>query len=180
MERQRRIHRSGDGWGATTPKSTIAGLQCRHSWAGNPDSFATSGPYSGWVTSPPTSRRLVFREYVPHDVEALAPVFADAYAAQFYPQHSDPNRLVSWIEWSRRNYRKHGFGLWALELRSDGTFAGDAGLTLNTVAGLTSLVADIAARGNPRGNQERNREANREDRTVEKNATPARFRRQEG
>jgi RimJ/RimL family protein N-acetyltransferase len=87
------------------------------------------------VTSPPASRRLVFREYVLHDVEALAPVFADGYAAQFYPQHSDPKRLVSWVEWSRRNYREHGFGLWALELRSDGTFAGDAGLTLQPVQG---------------------------------------------
>jgi DNA repair protein RadA/Sms len=41
---------------------------------------------------------------------------------------------------------------------------------------LTSLVADIAARGTPRGNKE----PSRESATVEKNATPARFRRQEG
>jgi RimJ/RimL family protein N-acetyltransferase len=81
----------------------------------------------------------VFREYVPDDVAALAPVFADAYAAQFYPHHSDPKRLVSWIEWSRQNYREHGFGLWALELRSDGTFAGDAGLTLQPVEGDSML-----------------------------------------
>jgi DNA repair protein RadA/Sms len=46
---------------------------------------------------------------------------------------------------------------------------------LNTVAGLTSLVADIAARGTPRGNQERNR-----DGATEKNATPVRFRRENG
>jgi DNA repair protein RadA/Sms len=45
-------------------------------------------------------------------------------------------------------------------------------LALNTVGGLTSLVADIAARGSPK--------ANRDNATVEKNATPARFRRQEG
>jgi DNA repair protein RadA/Sms len=40
------------------------------------------------------------------------------------------------------------------------------------VGGLTSLVADIAARGSLKGN--------REGAAVEKNATPARFRRQEG
>jgi DNA repair protein RadA/Sms len=45
-------------------------------------------------------------------------------------------------------------------------------MVLNTVGGLTSLVADIAARGTPRDN--------REGATAEKNATPARFRRQEG
>jgi DNA repair protein RadA/Sms len=48
-------------------------------------------------------------------------------------------------------------------------------MVLNTVGGLSSLVADIAARGTPRANQERNREG-----AAEKNATPARFRRQEG
>jgi DNA repair protein RadA/Sms len=57
-----------------------------------------------------------------------------------------------------------------------GEVGGDAGLSLHTVGGLTSLVADIAARGAPQGN----REANRESSAAEKNATPARFRRQEG
>jgi DNA repair protein RadA/Sms len=61
-----------------------------------------------------------------------------------------------------------------------GEVGGDAGLSLHTVGGLTSLVADIAARGAPQGNREGNREANRESPAAEKNATPARFRRQEG
>src|SRR5205085_5351308 len=63
-----------------------------------------------------------------------------------------------------------------------GEVGGDAGLSLATVAGLTSLGADIAARGTPRANRDGNREGNREarDPPVEKNATPARFRRQEG
>jgi len=39
------------------------------------------------------------------------------------------------------------------------------------VGGLTSLVADIAARGTPRANREG---------AAEKNATPARFRRENG
>jgi len=49
-------------------------------------------------------------------------------------------------------------------------------MVLNTVGGLTGLVADIAARGSPQGN----RGANREGAAVEKNATPARFRRENG
>jgi len=48
-------------------------------------------------------------------------------------------------------------------------------MVLNTVGGLTGLVADIAARS-PQGN----RGANREGAAVEKNATPARFRRENG
>jgi DNA repair protein RadA/Sms len=43
------------------------------------------------------------------------------------------------------------------------------------VGGLTSLVADIAARGSPRGAKEGSREG-----AAEKNATPARFRRENG
>ena len=56
-----------------------------------------------------------------------------------------------------------------------GEVGGDAGMVLNTVGGLTGLVADIAARS-----PQANRGANREGAAVEKNATPARFRRENG
>jgi DNA repair protein RadA/Sms len=71
---------------------------------------------------------------------------------------------------------KLGFGRAVLPESARGEAGGDAGMVLNTVGGLTSLVADIAARGSPRAN----REASRETAAAEKNATPARFRRQEG
>src|SRR6267378_3401918 len=71
---------------------------------------------------------------------------------------------------------KLGFGRAVLPESARGDVGGDAGLVLNTVGGLTSLVAEIAARGAPKGN----REGNRESTAAEKNATPARFRRQEG
>jgi DNA repair protein RadA/Sms len=73
---------------------------------------------------------------------------------------------------------KLGFGRAVLPESARGDLSGDAGLSLNTVGVLTTLVADIAARGSPRGN--RQREGDREGTTGEKNATPARFRRQEG
>jgi len=78
---------------------------------------------------------------------------------------------------------KLGFGRAVLPESARGEVGGDAGLSLATVGGLTSLVADIAARGTPRANGRENREGNREasrDPPVEKNTTPARFRRQEG
>jgi DNA repair protein RadA/Sms len=70
---------------------------------------------------------------------------------------------------------KLGFGRAVLPESARGEAGGDAGLVLNTVGGLTSLVADIAASAPPKANREANREA-----ASEKNATPARFRRQEG
>src|SRR5437870_2756053 len=55
-----------------------------------------------------------------------------------------------------------GFGRAILPESARGEVGGDAGLSLATVAGLTSLVADIAARGTPRANRDGNREQNRE------------------
>ena len=70
---------------------------------------------------------------------------------------------------------KLGFGRAILPESARGEPGGDAGLVLNSVGGLTSLVAEIAARGTPRANREANREGQ-----AEKNATPARFRRENG
>src|SRR6202167_3824011 len=67
---------------------------------------------------------------------------------------------------------KLGFGRAVLPESARGEAGGDSGLSLNPVGGLTSLVAEIAARGSPRGN--------RDNSAAEKNATPARFRRQDG
>jgi DNA repair protein RadA/Sms len=66
---------------------------------------------------------------------------------------------------------KLGFGLAVLPESARGEVGSDASLALNAVGGLTTLVAEIAARG-PKGN--------RDSIVSEKNATPARFRRQEG
>src|SRR5246500_4938735 len=53
---------------------------------------------------------------------------------------------------------KLGFGRAVLPESARGDTGGDAGLSLNTVAGLTTLVSDIAARGSRKGNTDGNRE----------------------
>jgi DNA repair protein RadA/Sms len=70
---------------------------------------------------------------------------------------------------------KLGFGRAVLPESARGEVGSDGGLTLNSVGGLTSLVAEIAARGTPRSKTDNNREG-----AAEKNATPARFRRENG
>ena len=75
---------------------------------------------------------------------------------------------------------KLGFGRAILPEAARGEAGGDAGLSLSSVGSLTTLVAEIAARGSPRKSQENNRDGAREEKREEKNATPARFRRQEG
>lgn len=39
-----------------------------------------------------------------------------------------------WIEWTRSNYERYGFGLWVIETQ-DGMFVGDCGLTMQDVDG---------------------------------------------
>ncbi|MFC5729995.1 GNAT family N-acetyltransferase [Nocardioides vastitatis] len=41
---------------------------------------------------------------------------------------------AGWLEWNRRNYAEHGFGLWIIESHS-GVFVGDCGLTMQEVEG---------------------------------------------
>ena len=79
------------------------------------------------------TERLGFRRYLESDKKLLAPVFSDPYAAQFYPAMQDQAGIDRWINWNLKNYDEYGFGLWAMELLSDGKFIGDAGITYQTV-----------------------------------------------
>ncbi|MCP3938350.1 MAG: GNAT family N-acetyltransferase [Actinomycetia bacterium] len=84
---------------------------------------------------PPPTERLRFREYQLDDVRAVAAMFDDPEARQWYPTHSEPDQARRWIDWNNENYATHGFGLWAIEERSSGAFLGDCGLTYQTVEG---------------------------------------------
>jgi DNA repair protein RadA/Sms len=69
---------------------------------------------------------------------------------------------------------KLGFGRAVLPESARGEPSGEVGLSLNTVSGLTGLVADIAARGAPRPGRD-----NVKSTAPEKSAATARFPRQE-
>jgi DNA repair protein RadA/Sms len=69
---------------------------------------------------------------------------------------------------------KLGFGRAVLPESARGDPGGDAGLTLNTISGLTSLVADIATRGRARANRDGGKST-----MPDKSTAPPRFQRQE-
>ena len=81
------------------------------------------------------TQRLGMRRYAVTDADALRSVFADPYAARFYPAMNQPEALDRWIAWNLKNYEDYGFGLWALELIEGGAFIGDAGITYQMVEG---------------------------------------------
>ncbi len=79
------------------------------------------------------TRRLVLREFVDGDVDALELVLGDPVAMVHYPAPFSREDVGKWIGWSLRSYREHGVGLWAMELKETGQLIGDCGLTWQRV-----------------------------------------------
>jgi RimJ/RimL family protein N-acetyltransferase len=102
---------------------------------------------------PRPTERLQFREYRDDDLDYVTAMFGDPQARRFYPEMDTPEAFRGWIEWSKRNYRDHGFGLWAIEDLATGEFLGDCGLTYQPVEGdrLLELGYHLLARQRGRG-----------------------------
>jgi ribosomal-protein-alanine N-acetyltransferase len=97
------------------------------------------------------TERLRLRPYRLADEAVLFQVFADPYARRFYPEMEDPSRVRAWIEWNLRNYEEFGFGLWAMELKAEGRFIGDCGLTYQDVEGRRELEIGYHVLASERG-----------------------------
>jgi ribosomal-protein-alanine N-acetyltransferase len=72
--------------------------------------------------------RLLLREFVPDDEEALAQVLCDPETMQYYPAPYDRHGVREWIERNRRRYADTGVGLWALVMKGSADVVGDCGI----------------------------------------------------
>ena len=81
------------------------------------------------------TKRLILREYTYDDFDSLAQIISDAETMKHYEMPYDENGVKRWLDWSLDNYRKYGFGLWAIELKQTGEFIGDCGLTMQNIDG---------------------------------------------
>ena len=79
--------------------------------------------------------RLILREYVTEDFDALFEIVSDIETMQHYPEPFDEDKTRSWIQWNLDNYKKYGFGLWAVVLKETGEFIGDCGITIQDIDG---------------------------------------------
>ena len=79
--------------------------------------------------------RLTLREYVTEDFDALFEIVSDIETMQHYPAPFDEDKTRSWIQWNLDNYKKCGFGLWAVVLKETGKFIGDCGITIQDIDG---------------------------------------------
>ena len=81
------------------------------------------------------TERLILREFVAEDADALARVLSDPEAMRYYPMSFDRTAVEEWIARNHRRYANEGHGLWAMDLKSSGEMIGDCGITLQEVDG---------------------------------------------
>ena len=79
--------------------------------------------------------RLILREFVAEDSEALAQVLSDPETMRHYPAPLDRTGVREWIERNRRRYLEDGVGLWALVLKATSEMIGDCGIIRQQVDG---------------------------------------------
>ena len=83
------------------------------------------------------TERLILREYTLKDFDVLYAILSDPETMKHYPKPYDEAGTMRWPNWSLDNYRKYGFGLWAIELKENGEFIGDCGITMQNIDGDT-------------------------------------------
>lgn len=81
------------------------------------------------------TERLILREYVKEDFDALFEILSDQETMQHYPEPFNEEKTRNWITWNMENYEKYGFGLWAVVLKETGEFIGDCGVTIQNIDG---------------------------------------------
>ena len=81
------------------------------------------------------TKRLILRNYTMDDFNSLFEIMSDPETMQHYSAPFDENRTKDWIIWNIENYKKYGFGLWAVILKETGEFIGDCGITIQNIDG---------------------------------------------
>jgi [ribosomal protein S5]-alanine N-acetyltransferase len=83
--------------------------------------------------------RLLLREFVAGDAEALGLILSDAETMRFYRVLFDRAGVAEWIARNRRRYAADGHGLWGMVLKASGELIGDCGVTTQSVDGVEEL-----------------------------------------
>ena len=87
------------------------------------------------------TEQLFFRKLTMDDLQVLHSILSDEEVMKYYPKAFDMNKTKSWIEWNIDNYRKYGFGLWAVILKENNQLIGDCGITMQNIH--NNLVPEI-------------------------------------
>ena len=85
------------------------------------------------------TERLVLRHLTVDDVDAIFAVIGDPETMRFYPQTFTREDAVGWIARSLERYRRDGYGLFAVVLKSNGEVIGDCGVVRQEIEGESML-----------------------------------------
>jgi len=72
--------------------------------------------------------RLILRQFVAGDADALARVLSDPETMRYYPAPYDRAGVEEWIARNQQRYRDDGLALWAMVLKSSAELIGDCGI----------------------------------------------------
>ena len=81
------------------------------------------------------TERLTLRHLTLGDVDAVFAVIGDPETMKFYPQRFTRQDAVRWVTKSQERYRRDGYGLFAVVLKSNGEVIGTCGLMLQDIEG---------------------------------------------
>lgn len=81
------------------------------------------------------TERLILREYTMDDYNDLYEILSDPETMKYYIKPYDKAGTIRWINWNLDNYKKYGFGLYAVTLKENGKFIGDCGITMQMING---------------------------------------------
>src|SRR5579863_10739157 len=85
------------------------------------------------------TERLLLREFVSEDCDALATILSDPETMRYYPMSFDRAAVADWIQRNRTRYANDGYGLWAMILKSTCELIGDCGLVRQSVDGAVEI-----------------------------------------
>jgi [ribosomal protein S5]-alanine N-acetyltransferase len=85
------------------------------------------------------TERLRLRYLTPDDVDAIFAVIGDPETMKFYPQKFSREDAVRWVTRNQERYRRDGFGLFAVVLKSNGEVIGNCGVVRQDVEGASLL-----------------------------------------
>jgi len=81
------------------------------------------------------TERLLLRELTLGDVEAISAIIGDAETMKYYPRSFSRADAMEWVNRNLERYRRDGFSLYAVMLKTNNEVIGDCGLIRQDVEG---------------------------------------------
>lgn len=76
------------------------------------------------------TKRLYLRELTKNDYKDLSEILQDKEVMYAYEHPFTDEEVEKWFKKQLGNYEEYGFGLWAVILKENGVFIGQAGITM--------------------------------------------------